>query len=470
MTKRKKEKPLNMTITHNNTIVAIATSKLPAGVGIIRLSGSKAIDAACKLAPEFKNAKNRMVHYCELMHNNELVDKAVLIKFNAPHSFTGEDVVEIQCHGSRAVLNKIMEVLLSFDGVVPAGHGDFSRRAFLNGKMDLTEAEGLCDLISAETDQQRIQALRQLDGALGNKFEHWREEVMHLLAHVEASVDFPDEEIEIMEEAGLKQKIEGLIEEFTKAINQKAGQRLREGFSIAVIGKPNAGKSTLTNLLTGKQTAIVSEIPGTTRDVVQAHLDIAGYPVVLQDTAGIRKTEDVIEAEGVRRSYKSAENADIVILVTETSEINNIDDDLLNQLQAGQSLILSSKLDLNSAINIPENLQYNHNKYKIIGVNLTDEKSLNKIFPEIELMLKDLFKDVEDSAFLTRQRHTNSVTEAKKCLENALKLYNTGSAMSLSDLLAQDLRECSQKIGEITGRTDVEDLLDTVFSTFCIGK
>ncbi|HAG52576.1 MAG TPA: tRNA uridine-5-carboxymethylaminomethyl(34) synthesis GTPase MnmE [Alphaproteobacteria bacterium] len=460
-----------MSIFNKTTIVAVATSKLAAGVGIIRLSGPKAIEVTEVLAPSFKNEKNRFLHYCELIHNDEVLDKVMVVKFKAPHSFTGEDVVEIQCHGSTAVLNKVTDVLLSFEGVAPAGRGEFSKRAFLNGKMDLTEAEGLCDLITAETDQQRKQALKQLDGALGNKFEHWREQIMHLLAHVEASLDFPDEELEIMEQANLKDKVENLINEFDMAISQKAGQRLREGFSIAIIGKPNAGKSTLTNLLTGKQTAIVSEIAGTTRDVVQAHLDIAGFPVVLQDTAGIRETTDEIEAEGVKRSYKSAKMADLLLLVVDSAEINNIDEELLKQLQPGKSIILSSKSDINQTVNIPNSLQYNDNQYKIMDVNLTDDKSLDKVFPELETMLKALFKDTEDGAFLTRKRHTNAVIEAKGHLVNALALYNNpAAAYSLADLLAQDLRDCSAKIGEITGKTDVEDLLDLVFSTFCIGK
>ena len=459
-----------MSVFHKNTIVAVATSKLPAGVGIIRLSGPKAIEVTEALAPSFKNEKARFMHYCELIHDGEVLDKVMVVKFNAPHSFTGEDVVEIHCHGSTAVLNKVMDVLMTFENVVPADRGEFSKRAFMNGKMDLTEAEGLCDLITAETDQQRKQALKQLDGALGNKFEDWRTQIMHLLAHVEASLDFPDEELEIMEQANLKEKVEKLINEFNTAISQKAGQRLREGFSIAIIGKPNAGKSTLTNLLTGKDTAIVSDIAGTTRDVVQAHLDIAGFPIVLQDTAGIRQTNDVIEAEGVKRSYKSAEMADLLLLVVDSSEIDNIDEDLLKQLQPEKSIILSSKADLH-ANKVNDSIEYNGATYKIIDVNLTEDESLDKIFPEVEGMLKDLFKDTQDGAFLTQKRHTNAVIEAKGYLVNALALYNNpDAALSLADLLAQDLRDCAAKIGEITGKTDVESLLDLVFSEFCIGK
>jgi tRNA modification GTPase len=461
---------MSNTLFNKTTIVAVATSKLPAGVGVIRLSGPKAIATTEAIAPSFKNAKNRFMHYCELVHEGEVLDKVMAVKFPAPHSFTGEEVVEIHCHGSHAVLNKVMDVLISFTDVVPAERGEFSKRAFLNGKMDLTEAEGLNDLIHAETEQQRKQALKQLDGALGVKFEDWRSKIMFVLAHVEASLDFPDEELEIMEQANLREKLEALINEFDKAISQKAGQRLREGFSIAIIGKPNAGKSTLTNLLTGKQTAIVSDIAGTTRDVVQAHLDIAGFPVVLQDTAGIRQTDDVIEAEGVKRSYKSAEMADLLLLVVDSSEIDNIDEDLLKQLQPEKSIILSSKADLH-ANKVKDSIEYNGATYKIIDVNLTEDESLDKIFPEVEGMLKDLFKDTQDGAFLTQKRHTNAVIEAKGYLVNALALYNNpDAALSLADLLAQDLRDCAAKIGEITGKTDVESLLDLVFSEFCIGK
>jgi len=461
-----------MTLFRRDTIVALATAPLPAGVAVVRLSGPSALAAASQLMPKLAEAKPREMVFGALVHQGETLDHALGVYFKNPHSFTGEDVVELHCHGGRAVVQSVVSALQTFNGVRHAEAGEFTRRAFLNGKLDLTQAEGLGDLIAAETEAQRQQALRQLQGELGQRFENWRQQVMHLLAHVEAALDFPDEELEVLEEAGLKQKCETLLQDIQNAIATRSGERLRDGFAVAIVGKPNAGKSTLTNLLTGKDTAIVSPIAGTTRDVVEAHLNICGYPVVLADTAGIRESSDVIEQEGVRRATARAENADLVIYVVEANEWPALDEKLLGKIQPQHALVLVSKIDSRSDLKLPATIDIRGASVPVLGLNLATANSLTTLLPWVASAIEKRMGPAREAAQITRARHRAALQQASEHLQRALDLYAQGSSAkySLSDLLAQDLRDAAKAIGSVTGKTDVEDVLDLVFSTFCIGK
>lgn len=458
-----------VTIAFKDTICALATAPLPAGVAIIRLSGKQAKAATEKLAPSFKDVPARKLHYTELKSNEVALDQVLLSYFKAPFSFTGEDVVEIHCHGGKAVIKAVMDALLEQENIRSAGHGEFSRRAFLNGKMDLTEAEGLADLIEAETEEQRRQALNQLGGELGQKFEQWREQAMLMLAHVEAAIDFPDEELDVLEDAGLKDKLYKLKEDLDNAVSQDVGERIREGFNVVVVGKPNAGKSTLTNLLSGKETAIVSPIAGTTRDVVEAHLNIAGFPIVLADTAGLRESEDVIEQEGVKRALKRAEQGDLVIMVVDADDFPNLEKEGADKLRAERSIIIVSKVDEVSK-EIPTTLEYAGVSYPVIAVNLADENNAGIVIDSLKGLIEKAYAKASSAAMLTRERHKSSVNQALSSLNRAIDLYEKGHTMSVSELLAQDMRDVAHAIGTVTGRTDTEDVLDLVFSTFCIGK
>lgn len=460
-----------MSFLNTDTIIALATAPLSAGVAIIRISGTQAFVVTKTLCPSFNPDKQRYMHLGKLFNKRgDLLDEVLLVSFKNPHSFTGEDVVEIHCHGGKAVVQGVIDELLTHNNIRHADAGEFSRRAFINGKMDLTEAEGLCDLIEAETEEQKNQALKQMQGELGKRFENWREKIMHLLAHVEASLDFPDEELEILEEAGLKSKLDELINTLKSAVENNTGHRLRDGFQIVISGKPNVGKSTLTNLLTGKQTAIVSPIAGTTRDVVESHLNIAGFPVILADTAGLRETTDEIEKEGVKRAISKVEDADFIIAVCPSIDFPNLDTETIKYMGKKNGIIIVSKLDEHQQ-KLPQTHNINGKNYPVIGLDLTNEKSADIIINILKTHIETCFGDVRNAAQLTRERHKKSVQQALENLNRAKELYSQkGGAISLSDLLAQDFRDAAKCIGDVTGKTGSEDVLDLVFSTFCIGK
>lgn len=460
----------NMNSSLNDTIAAVATAPLPAGVAIIRLSGIQAWNAAQQICPAFEEGAPRTAYYSNVVYDGETLDHAVVIGFKAPASFTGQDVVEIQCHGGPATVQAVLAAVLSQQGVRHAEAGEFTRRAVLNGKMDLTEAEGLADLIAAETEEQRKQALRQLDGALGEQFEKWRQQIMALVAQVEAGIDFPDEELDILADEGIQKGIKTVIDSLQSSISTDAGERLRDGFRVVILGKPNAGKSTLTNLLSGKETAIVSPIEGTTRDVVETHLNIGGFPVVLADTAGLRQSEDIIEQEGVKRATRQAEQADIVIALVDAAEWPNVDETVQEYLQEGKSLVLVTKTDV-TPVKVRETAKIGHLELPVLAVNLQEFESLEPILEMLTEMVRKKFGKARESALLTRQRHRQAVMDALQFLAQAKGLLeNPRPDVSLSELLAQDLRSAANSIGTVTGHTGSEDVLDLVFSTFCIGK
>lgn len=488
-----------MALFSKDTIVALATSQLPAGVAVIRLSGAFSKEIADKMCPSFVSVHSHQMHYGKILsRNGDLLDECLMVYFKNPTSFTGEDVVEIHCHGGKAVIDGLLEEIYSFHDaehifVRPAEAGEFSHRAFLNGKMDLTAAEAVADLVDAQTKEQKNQALKQMKGELGVRFDGWRSQIMHLLAHTEAAIDFPDEELDVLQEAGLQEKMTALLEDLEASVATDVGQRLREGFSVVIVGEPNAGKSSLTNLLTGMETAIVSDIAGTTRDVVQSHLNIEGFPVVLSDTAGLRETEDVIERIGVDRAKSRAGEADLVILVTDARKWPEIDTSSKAYLKDGSSLVVLSHGDIVNINQMVElgfdadiksfdkikNHKVNHIGFvNIDGVelpcilsNLTDRLSLGVILSELAKLIRARFEVVSGGALLSRERHKTAVREAIAHLKRAQKLYqNPHEAYSLSELLAQDFRDAAACIGRVTGKTTSEDVLDLVFSTFCIGK
>ncbi len=437
------------------TIFALATAPGKAGVAIIRISGSNAHHALTILTDKAE-IKPRYAHYTQLYHpqTHELIDEAVVLWFPAPHSFTGEDVVELHIHGSRAVVNALFQVLSEYLALRLAEPGEFSRRAFINNKMDLTQAEGIADLIAAETSLQARQALRQVSGELEQLYEGWRMQLIHILAFLEAYIDFPDEDLpsDVIQE--VTANISALREAITVHINDKRrGEKLREGLYVAIIGAPNAGKSSLLNYLAKRDVAIVSHIAGTTRDVIEVHLDIAGYPVIIADTAGLRESEDVVENEGIKRARKRAEQADLKIALFDAGKV--LDNSTLELIDEN-TLIVINKID--TATHFPSSI----GSTPALPISLHKNIGLDMLLNMLE---NNIYKHIQPShnPVITRARYREHL---QHCLLH-LERFNLGNALELA---AEDVRMAARQLGKITGKIEVEQVLDVIFSSFCIGK
>ncbi len=439
-----------------DTIVALASGAGRAGVAVIRLSGPQAGGVLRALTDRDLPKPRHATRMAFCAPNGGLsLDDGIALWFPNPASFTGEDVAELHVHGGSAVIAAIIEAALSQPGVRVADPGEFTRRAFENGKLDLAEAEGLADLVDAETEGQRRQALRQRRGALSAVYESWRQRLIEAAALIEAEIDFPDEELPdaLAQRAG--PMLASLAGDMGAHLNDAhRGERIRDGYRIAIIGPPNAGKSSLLNALAQRQAAIVSEIPGTTRDIVEVRLVLAGYPVWIADTAGLREAADAIEAEGVRRALERAEEADLRLGVVEAGA--EPPTSLKGALQPGD-FIVHSKADL-----VRQNFAYA--EYGSLGVSALTGEAI----PELLSLLGSRVADAlgrEEAPVLTRARHRRLVEEARAALERAIPALARGP-----ELAAEDVRVAADQIGRLTGRIDVEDLLDEIFSSFCIGK
>jgi tRNA modification GTPase len=445
-----------------DTIVALASGAGRAGVAVIRLSGPAAGDVLRALTdrdlPKPRVA-TRMA-FCAPDGGLSL-DDGLALWFPGPASFTGEDVAELHVHGGPAVIAAIIDAVLSQPGVRPAEPGEYTRRAFENGKLDLAEAEGLADLVDAETEGQRRQALRQRRGALSAVYEGWRAKLIEAAALIEAEIDFPDEDLPGALSRRAGPILEALAADMARHLDDAyRGERIRDGYRIAIIGPPNAGKSSLLNALAQREAAIVSDIPGTTRDVVEVRLVLAGYPVWIADTAGLREAADAIEAEGVRRALARAEEADLVIGVSEAGQ--PVPDELFDTLGPGD-LLVRSKADLDHA-SISERGRTRRIAQPEYRVSVQTGEGL----AELETLLRKLVSHRlgrEEAPVLTRARHRRLVEEARAALMRAIPALNRGA-----ELAAEDARLAASAIGRLTGRIDVEDLLDEIFSSFCIGK
>jgi len=437
------------------TIFALATPAGRSGIAVFRISGAQAGAALESLTtqdlPQPRLAARRKFYK---PHSTRLLDDGLALWFPAPASFTGEDVVELHIHGGPAVIAAIAESLLAL-GLTPAEPGAFTRRAFDHDKLDLTEVEGLADLIAAETEAQRRQAMRQLGGALGQRIEAWREALIGALAHIEASIDFSDEDLP-----------EGLVESVDEAMTIVAdgiaralddahrGERLREGLSVVILGVPNAGKSSLLNRLAKRDAAIVSAEAGTTRDVIELHLDLDGYPLILADTAGLRETESAVESEGVRRALQRAEHADLKIIVLDATLWPDVPQASRAQIDDAAILVLN-KADLRTGP-IPRG------NWDPIPLSAKSGDGLERLVSELGRRAGAMMASGDQPA-MTRARH-------RSALEDCARLLDQGRAAQAVELKSEELRLAVRALGRITGRVDVEDVLDRIFGEFCIGK
>lgn len=441
-----------------DTIFALSSAAGRAGVAVIRVSGPQSFtsfNALIKLdnAQAIPKTTLRKIYHPV---TGILLDKAFIVTFKGPNSFTGEDVVEYHCHGSPAVVEGVLGALGQMENHRLAQPGEFTRRAFENGRLDLTAAEAVADLIDAETQAQRQQALDQMGGALARLYDGWREELIRALAYVEAIIDFPDEDIPDSETAKAHPAIQKLHDEIDAHLNDnRRGERLREGIQVAVIGAPNAGKSSLVNVLAQRDVAIVSPTAGTTRDVIEVHLNLGGYPVILADTAGLRPDQlnddnahDNIESEGIRRALARAESADIRLLVFDGT--SQVVDKHTAALIDDQSIVVYNKADMQTH---PDQL----------NISVISGQGMDQLLAALTQKIESLMKVSRETPSLTRARHRDALEECMRRLRAALHANQP-------ELMAEDLRIAARALGRLTGRVDVEDLLDVIFRDFCIGK
>jgi len=432
---------------HSDTIFALSSGHGRAGVAIVRVSGPQAGNALSQLAgPELPHPRVAMLRKV-VAAAGDPIDDGLVLWFPGPASFTGEDVAEFHIHGGRAVIEALLAALGGLTGLRPAEPGEFTRRAVENGKFDLTQAEALADLINAETETQRRQAFRQYEGALADLYEGWRAALIRAAAWAEAVIDFSDEEVPPDAIVQAKAQLADIHEEIRAHLNDaRRGEILREGFYLTVIGPPNSGKSSLINALARRDVAIVSEIAGTTRDVLEVHLDLGGYPVIVADTAGLRETADHIEAEGVRRALVRAEAADAVLLLRDAASAAAP----IPPLPQEPALVIWNKADLASP---PEGG---------LSVSALTGAGISQLLEAIGNIIQKRFAD-ETGTPLTRERHRCGLSSA------ACALYRSMAA-DAPEIIAEEIRIAMRELGRITGHVDVEELLDVIFRDFCIGK
>jgi tRNA modification GTPase len=439
------------------TIFALASGRGRAGIAVVRISGPDAAAALRRLVGRLPQA--RRASRASIGDGfGEILDDGLVLWFPAPASFTGEDVAELHLHGGRAVVDGVLAALGRCPGLRPAEPGEFSRCAFANGKMDLTAAEGLADLVEAETAAQRRQALRQMQGGLARLYDGWRTRLITALAHAEAAIDFADEDVPGDLEAGVRESLRGLALEIAAHLaDGRRGERLREGVEVAIVGPPNAGKSSLLNAIAGRAAAIVSPHPGTTRDVIEVALDLGGYPVILADTAGVRDGSDDVEREGVARALSRARSADIRLIVLDGALWPRAEPAIMTMVDDA-SLVVLNKADL-----LPPEAEVNTAAGRpLLPVSALTGDGIADLVAALEAAVAQRF-DVATAPALTRLRHRAALEACRDALRRA------DGATSV-ELLAEDLRAAATALGRITGRVDVEQVLDVIFRDFCIGK
>ena len=442
------------------TIYALSTGPGIAGIAVIRVSGKNTVDVIKKITGN-KLPLPRVATLTKFNKNGtkELIDEGVIIWFPAPNSYTGEDLAEFHVHGSRAVISALHKALSQIKNCRLAEPGEFTKRAFQNGKINLLKAESIADLVSSETEIQRKQALKIMSGKSSDKFNSWRGKLLKILSHIEAKIDFPDEDLpnNIIKE--IRKISNDVMNEIRKTLNdQKVGERIREGFKIAIVGPINVGKSSLLNYLSKKDVAIVSEIAGTTRDVIETHLNLDGYPVVLSDTAGIRNSQNEIEKKGIKIALNRAEDADLKLVIV--SAKNTDFTKVLKNLLSKNAILVVNKSDL-----IKGKLNKKFKKYEYVLISIKKDLNLNKLILKIKSKLKKQFI-TSGNILITRERHRQNL---KNCVYHLQKFKERKTSWDV-DKAAEDLRLATRHLGMIVGKVDVEELLGSIFNDFCIGK
>ncbi|NRA73478.1 MAG: tRNA uridine-5-carboxymethylaminomethyl(34) synthesis GTPase MnmE [Rickettsiales bacterium] len=441
-----------------DTIYAPASSPQKSGIIVVRVSGDKVSKVITKL--KIPHLKPRYATIANIYHpkKQNLIDNCIAIYYKAPHSFTGEDTLELNIHGGKVVLRDLLDALSSISGLRFAEPGEFSMRALFNGKLDLTQVEGLADLINADTSEQHKLALKQLSGSLSKIYDDWRNQLLKIMGLIEAHIDFPEEDIP----DDLIEKAENAIKKLSLDINNylqdnNVGEKLRDGLYIALIGETNVGKSSLINKLSKRDVAIVSNIAGTTRDVIEVSLEIEGYPVTIADTAGIRESTEVIENEGIKRSLTRAKQADcklIMLDITKESQPQSIID-----LIDSNSIVLGNKVDLLESNSIKNALT----EYNPLFISIKTGEGFEELINSLSGFVEQFFYSGQSTPVITRQRHRNLLMQCSECLER----FSINQGIEFA---AEDLRLAASYISQITDRIDADSILGEIFSNFCIGK
>ena len=442
------------------TIYALSTGPGVSGLAVIRISGEDTKVAINKITGRnLPKPRTAVIRKFNDINDNHLIDEGILLWFPGPTSYTGEDMAEFHVHGSRAVINEIQNSLSKRPNLRLAEAGEFTKLAFQNGKINLLKAESIADLISSETEIQRQQAIKVMSGKSSDKFNSLRNRLLKILSKIEAKIDFPEDDLPEDILLNIHTEAKNIRQEIKKILNdQRVGERIREGFKISIVGPTNAGKSSLLNYLSKKDVAIVSEIAGTTRDIIEAHLNLDGYPVVISDTAGIRNSKDEIEKKGIKLALKNAENADLNIIVIEPKSVDFTY--FLNDKISKKAILVINKIDLGI-----DEISDEIKKYDPIYISVKEEINLDKLINLIKQNLKNKFISSED-IYITRERHRINL---EKCFDS-LKNFEEKKSLEDFDKAAEDLRLATRYLGIIVGKVDIEEILGSIFDDFCIGK
>ncbi|MEG6614603.1 tRNA uridine-5-carboxymethylaminomethyl(34) synthesis GTPase MnmE [Pseudoclostridium thermosuccinogenes] len=457
---------------NDDTIAAISTPQGTGGIGIIRISGSRAFEIAGRIfsgKKAFDELKSHTISYGKIIDpsSSETIDEVLVSKMNKPNTFTREDVVEINCHGGLVVLKRVLELVIR-EGARLAEPGEFTKRAFLNGRIDLSQAEAVIDIINSKTLQSSRAAMDQLEGKLSRQLKKVRDHLIELLAHMEVNFDYPEYDVEeitgrkVYDEAGqIRDLLEGIMNSFEK------GRILREGISAVIVGRPNVGKSSLLNELSGKSRAIVTDIPGTTRDIIEEYVNINGIPVKMIDTAGIRETDDVVEKIGVERAQNAIENSDLVIVMIDAGVgISEEDMEILEKVKGKKTIVLINKVDLAGKQEV-DAIADKLAGFRVIRTSVKNEKGID----DLEKEITDLFMkggiSLNSEVIITNIRHKDLIAKAIQSIDEARGSYENGMPL---DLIAIDIKNAAEFIGQITGESVSDDVIHEIFKNFCLGK
>lgn len=447
----------------SNTICAISTSVGRAGLGIVRMTGDSSLEVLEKVFKGSIDFENKKLTYGHIINEEKIVDEVLAVYMKAPNTYTREDVVEIYTHGGVVAVREVLDTLLK-NGANLAEPGEFTKRAFLNGRLDLAQAEAVLDLIDANTSMSYENSLNQLEGSLSRTVENIEGALIEVMASTVAEIDFPEDEIDTLSDYEKINKLKPILDDIESLLkSSKRGKVLREGIKTLILGRPNVGKSSLLNALLKENRAIVTDIPGTTRDTIEEVLDLDGIPLNLIDTAGIRETEDTVELIGVEKAKSQIENADLVLVLLDSSEeLSTEDVDILEYAKDKEKIVIINKTDLEAKLDLDK-----LKDYKYIMMSIVDGTGIDELQEEIKRMFFEDKITSSDDIMVSNIRHIEALRRASTSLQSAIGDLEVGVPL---DLVEVDLNICIDELGNITGKTTTEDVLDRIFSEFCIGK